>query len=174
MVSLPGTGKPSRPDTKKAAKPAARRHFSTIQPPRVNFQLPPGLKTSPRCKANVKQCKLFSHFVLSRFPAPDARNYATFSTLHIESWYQAISHFVLRPIFKLFCRLCLQADKGSGQSQFAPLKLRSLALVPSSGAQSAPSNSTYGSSTARLFFPRQSAPVTDSRLFRAPASPAGI
>lgn len=38
----------------------------------------------------------------------------------------------------------------SGQSQFAPLKLRSLALVPSSGAQSAPTNSTYGSSTVRL------------------------
>ncbi len=30
----------------------------------------------------------------------------------------------------------------SGQSQFAPLKLRSLALVPSSGAQSAPTTST--------------------------------
>ena len=42
----------------------------------------------------------------------------------------------------------------SGQSQFAPLKLRSLALVPSSGAQSAPTNSTYGSSTARLLPPR--------------------
>ncbi len=42
----------------------------------------------------------------------------------------------------------------SGQSQFATLKLRSLALVPSSGAQSAPSNSTYGSSTVRLFLPR--------------------
>ena len=42
----------------------------------------------------------------------------------------------------------------SGQSQFAPLKLRSLALVPSSGAQSAPSKSTYGSSTVRLFLPR--------------------
>ena len=54
----------------------------------------------------------------------------------------------------------------SGQSQFAPLKLLSLALVPSSGAQSAPPNSTSGSSTARLFLPRQSAPVTDSRPFR--------
>ncbi|MDY3833916.1 MAG: hypothetical protein SOZ87_02515 [Candidatus Cryptobacteroides sp.] len=41
----------------------------------------------------------------------------------------------------------------SGQSQFATLKLRSLALVPSSGAQSAPTNSTYGSSTARLSLP---------------------
>lgn len=59
----------------------------------------------------------------------------------------------------------------SGQSQFAPLKLRSLALVPSSGAQSAPSNSTPGSSTVRLFLPRRSAPVRDSRSFRAPASP---
>ena len=42
----------------------------------------------------------------------------------------------------------------SGQSQFTPLKLRSLALVPSSGALSAPTNSTYGSSTVRLFLPR--------------------
>ena len=43
----------------------------------------------------------------------------------------------------------------SGQSQFATLKLRSLALVPSSGARCAPPNSTYGSSTARLFPPRR-------------------
>ena len=43
----------------------------------------------------------------------------------------------------------------SGQSQFAALKLRSLALVPSFGAQSAPTNFTCGSSTARLFPPRQ-------------------
>ena len=61
-----------------------------------------------------------------------------------------------------------------GQSQFAPLKLRSLALVPSSGARCAPANSTYGSSTARLFLPRQGAPVTDSRPFRAPAPPADM
>ena len=54
----------------------------------------------------------------------------------------------------------------SGQSQFAPLKLRSLALVSSSGAQSAPSNYTCASSTARLFLPRPGAPVTDSRSFR--------
>lgn len=59
----------------------------------------------------------------------------------------------------------------SGQSQFAPLKLRSLALVTSSGAQSAPPNFTYGSSTVRLFLPRRGAPVRDSRPFRAPASP---
>jgi len=39
----------------------------------------------------------------------------------------------------------------SGHSQFAPLKLRSLAVAPSSGARCAPANSTYGSSTARLF-----------------------
>ena len=39
----------------------------------------------------------------------------------------------------------------SGQSQFALLKRRSLALVPSFGAPCAPPNSTYGSSTARLF-----------------------
>ena len=66
----------------------------------------------------------------------------------------------------VLARSAADQDK-SGQSQFAPLKLRSLALVPSSGAQSAPTNSTYGSSTARLFLPRQSAPVTDSRPFRA-------
>ena len=65
-------------------------------------------------------------------------------------------------------------NKGSGQSQFAPLKLRSLALVPSSGARCAPANSTSGSSTARLFLPHQGAPVTDSRPFRAPASPADM
>lgn len=59
----------------------------------------------------------------------------------------------------------------SGHSQFAPLKLRSLALVPTSGAQSAPTNSTCGSSTVRLFLPHRSAPVRDSRPFRAPASP---
>ncbi len=58
----------------------------------------------------------------------------------------------------------------SGQSQFAPLKLRSLALVPSSGAQSAPTDSTYGSSTVRLVLPHQGATVRDSRSFRAPAS----
>ena len=42
-------------------------------------------------------------------------------------------------------------EEESGHSQFAPLKLRSLTVVPSSGAQSAPSNSTCGNSTARLF-----------------------
>ena len=42
----------------------------------------------------------------------------------------------------------------SGQALFSTLKLRSEGLVPSSGAQSAPQNSTYGSSTARLFLPR--------------------
>ncbi len=44
-------------------------------------------------------------------------------------------------------------EEESGHSQFAPLKLRSLTVVPSYGAQSAPSNSTCGSSTARLFLP---------------------
>ena len=62
----------------------------------------------------------------------------------------------------------------SGQSQFAALKLRSLALVPSSGAQSAPANSTPGSSTASLFPPRQGALVRDLRPFRAPASPVPV
>ena len=62
-------------------------------------------------------------------------------------------------------------EEKSGHSQFAPLKLRSLTVVPSSGARCAPSNFTYGSFTARLFLPRRGAPVTDSRPFRAPASP---
>ena len=54
----------------------------------------------------------------------------------------------------------------SGQSQFAPLKLRSLALVSSSEAPAATSIYTCASSTARLFLPRPRAPVTDSRSFR--------
>ena len=60
----------------------------------------------------------------------------------------------------------------SGQSQFAPLKLRSLALVPSSGARCAPSNSTYGSSTARLSLPggRRSR----ERLAAVPRPGAGV
>lgn len=94
----PGTGKPSRPNTKKAAKPAARRHFSTLQPPYVNFSSTFNPKTSPSRKANVNQCKLFSHFVLNRFCTPESRNYATFSTLRADSQYQTISHFVLCPV----------------------------------------------------------------------------
>lgn len=73
-ASPPGTGNPSARTQKKAAKPAARRHFPTLQPPRVNFLLPPGLKTSPRCKANVNQCKLFSHFVLNHSCALSLHN----------------------------------------------------------------------------------------------------
>ena len=38
----------------------------------------------------------------------------------------------------------------------------------------APTNSTSGSSTARLFPPGYAAPVRDSRPFRAPASPADM
>ena len=49
----------------------------------------------------------------------------------------------------------------SGHSQFAPLKLRSLTVVPSSGARCAPPNFTYGSSTARLFPLGYAAPVRD-------------
>ena len=68
--------------------------------------------------------------------------------------------------------VCFAAvSRESGQSQFAPLKLRSLALVTSSGHYRAPSNSTNGSFTVRLFLPRQGAPVRDSRPFRAPAPP---
>ena len=43
----------------------------------------------------------------------------------------------------------------SGQALFTTLKLRSEGLVPSSRAQSAPANSTCGSSTVRHFPPRQ-------------------
>ena len=88
-----------RPDTKKAAKPAARRHFSTLQPPDVNFSSTFNPKPSPSRKANVNQCKLFSHFVLNRFCTPEGRNYATFSTLRVDSRYQTISHFVLCPVY---------------------------------------------------------------------------
>ena len=75
---------------------------------------------------------------------------------------------------KHFYRYGPADDMGSGQSQFATLKLRSLALVPSSGARCAPANSTSGSSTTRLFPPGYAAPVRDSRPFRAPASPADM
>lgn len=60
----------------------------------------------------------------------------------------------------------------SGQSQFAPLKLRSLALVPSSGARCAPSNSTYGSSTARLSLPGPGR--SRERLAAVPRPGAGL
>ena len=53
-----------------------------------------------------------------------------------------------------------------GQSQFAPLKLRSLALVPSSGARCAPANSSHGRSTARFFPPRYGALVRNLRPLR--------
>lgn len=55
----------------------------------------------------------------------------------------------------------------SGQALFTTLKLRSEGLAPSSVAQSAPPNSTCGSSTARLIPLRQGALVRDSRTFRA-------
>ena len=97
-ASPPSTGKISRPDTKKAAKPAARRHFSTFQPPHVNFHPTFSPENRSSCKANVNQCKLFSHFVLSHLHTPEGRNYSTFSTLRVLSQYQTISHFVLRPI----------------------------------------------------------------------------
>ena len=82
-----------------------------------------------------------------------------------------------RQVIRVDRYVCYAAVIGkSGQSQFAPLKLRSLALVPSSRARCAPSNFTYGSSTARL---QQDAPAGASRIlianlrsFRAPASPA--
>ena len=51
----------------------------------------------------------------------------------------------------------------SGQSQFAALKLRSLALVTPSRTQSATPNSTYGSSTAKLFIPRRTSRIKGIR-----------
>ena len=50
-----------------------------------------------------------------------------------------------------YTAICGRFNTKSGQALFTTLKLRSEGLVPSSGAQSAPPNSTYGSSTARLF-----------------------
>ena len=55
----------------------------------------------------------------------------------------------------------------NGQTLFTALKLRSEGLVPPSGALSRPSElHSYGCSTARLFPPRKSALVRDSRSFR--------
>ncbi len=48
----------------------------------------------------------------------------------------------------------MKANNKSGQALFTAQKLRSEGLVTSSGAQSAPPNSTSGSYTARLFPPR--------------------
>ena len=67
---------------------------------------------------------------------------------------------------KHFCQYALAGGMECGQSQFATLKLRSLALVPSSGARCAPANSTHGSSTARFFPPRHGALVRDLRPLR--------
>ena len=59
----------------------------------------------------------------------------------------------------------------SGQSQFAPLKLRSLALVPSSGALSRPFELHLWQLHCKTLPSAPSAPVRDLRAFRAPASP---
>ena len=58
---------------------------------------------------------------------------------------------------------------GSGQSQFAPLKLRSLALVPSSGALSRPSELHLWQLHCKTLPSAPGAPVTDLRTFRARA-----
>ena len=59
----------------------------------------------------------------------------------------------------------------SGQSQFAPLKLRSLALVPSSGALSRPFELHLWQLHCKTLPSAPGAPVRDLRPFRAPASP---
>ena len=59
----------------------------------------------------------------------------------------------------------------SGQSQFAPLKLRSLALVPSSGALSRPFELHLWQLHCKTLPSAPSAPFRDLRAFRAPASP---
>ena len=59
----------------------------------------------------------------------------------------------------------------SGQSQFAPLKLRSLALVPSSGALPRPFELHLWQLHCKTLPSAPGAPVRDLRTFRAPASP---
>jgi len=61
-----------------------------------------------------------------------------------------------------------------GQSQFAPLKLRSLALGPSSGALPRPFELHLWQLYCKTLPSAPGAPVRDLRSFRAPASPAGI
>lgn len=58
---------------------------------------------------------------------------------------------------------------GSGQSQFAPLKLRSLALAPSSGALSRPYELHLWQLHCKTLPSAQGAPVRDLRTFRARA-----
>ena len=59
----------------------------------------------------------------------------------------------------------------SGQTQFAPLKLRSLALVTSSGALPRPFELHLWQLHCKTLPSAQAAPVRDLRPFRAPASP---
>lgn len=92
---------------------------------------------------------------------------ATFiATLRGETVPGRAWHRLSSPQRSIGPRCNADTQRKRGQSQFATLKFRSLALVPSSGAQSAPPNSTCASSTARLFFPGYAAPVRDSRSFR--------
>ena len=62
----------------------------------------------------------------------------------------------------------------SGQSQFAPLKLRSLALVPSSGALTRPYELHFWQLHCKTLPSAPGALVRDLRAFRAPASPVLI
>ena len=97
-INLPGTSSPAARTQKKRSKTRRPNQKSTPQCPDVNLSATLMIKTSPRCKANVNQCKLFQHFVLRLFLDPDTRNYATFSTLRAEFQYQTILHFVLCPV----------------------------------------------------------------------------
>ena len=68
--------------------------------------------------------------------------------------------------------VCSAAAIGEiGQSQFAPLKLRSLALVPSSGALPRPFELHLWQLHCKTLPSAPGAPVRDLRPFRAPASP---
>ena len=64
--------------------------------------------------------------------------------------------------------ISMNNDK-SGQSQFAPLKLRSLALVPSSGAQPRPFELHLWQLHCKTLTSAPGAPVRDLRPFRARA-----
>jgi hypothetical protein len=76
----------------------------------------------------------------------------------------------------VFKNLILQYifERHSGQSQFASLKLRSLALVPSSGAQSRPFELHLWQLHCKTLPSAPGAPVRDLRPFRAPASPVSM
>jgi len=96
----------------------------------------------------------------------NVRPATSIATLRCKTVSEQVCHRLADAPRSIGPRRNADAQRKRGQSQFATLKFRSLALVPSSGAQSAPPNSTCASSTARLFLPGYAAPVRDSRSFR--------